>query len=326
MTVLWRTFLVTGAVFVLANAAWSLLAWLAWPVWASRLQRVRPAARARLMFAWRAVPTVLSVVAGLAAGLAFYRFEPAASGERTGVTLVLLAVFGLSAMVYAVIRLGLTLRETERLARVWTAGRPELTVAHSGEPAWIIDAEFPVVAVVGIWKPRLVVARSVVLRCSERELAAVLAHEGAHVVAHDNLRRLWLQCAVDALCWTARAKAMVRAWQDAAEDAADDRAATAGSRAVDLASALVTVAKLAPGRSLTLFPTAACFYRGDGLERRVRRLLDADAQPGRPERRDWLSGLRLAAVLAALAIFAAGRTSLGHTLYTAAEWMVQTLP
>ena len=92
MTVLWRTLLVTGAVFVLANAAWSLLAWLAWPVWASRLRRAyAPAARARLTFAWRAVPTVLSAAAAVAAGLAFFRFEPAVSGERTGVTLVALA-------------------------------------------------------------------------------------------------------------------------------------------------------------------------------------------------------------------------------------------
>jgi Zn-dependent protease with chaperone function len=326
MTVLWRTLLVTGAVFVLANAAWSCLAWLAWPALSSLLDRTRPATRARFAFTWRAMPTVLSVVPALAAGLAFFRFEPEMSGERTGVSLVVLAVIGASAMAFALVRLGLTVRASDQLSRSWRTGRPALTVARFGEPAWIIDSDFPVVAVLGIWKPRLVLARSVVERCTDRELAAIVAHEGAHVFAYDNLRRLWFQCAVDGLSGTRRAARAASMWQDAAEDAADDRAANAGAPAVDLASALVTVARLAPGRSVTLWPTAACFYRGAGLERRVRRLLDHNQPAPRWGRRRWVSGTCFAVAAAALAWFAASGASLGQSLYAAAEWMVQTLP
>lgn len=325
MTLVWRTLLVTGAVFVLVNAAASCLAWLSWPALRSSFRKRCPATRAGLTFAWRAAPAVLSVLASAAAGLAFVRFEPANIGERTGATLVALAAIGVAVVAAGAVRLVWTFRESETLARAWTTGRPALTAQDSGVPAWVIDADFPVVAVVGLRRPRLVVARSVVERCTARELAVILAHEGAHIAAHDNLRRWWLQCVVDGLSWTRRASVMARSWQEAAEDAADDRAAVTGSRAVDLASALVTVARLAPGRSVPVWPVVACFYRGDGLERRVRRILQAP-EPASRDSRPSQSGVCIVAAAVALVVFAVAATPLGHDLYIAAEWLVQTLP
>jgi beta-lactamase regulating signal transducer with metallopeptidase domain len=325
MTLAWRTLLVTGAVFVLINAAASCLAWLSWPALRSAFQKRRPATRAGLAFAWRAAPPVLSVLGSVVAGLAFVRFEPANVGERTGVTLVALAALGIAVVAVGVVRLVWTFRASEKLARAWTAGRPALATQDSGVPAWVIDTDFPVVAVVGLRRPQLVVARSVVERCTPRELTVIMAHEGAHIAARDNLRRWWLQCVVDGLSWTRRASVMARSWQEATEDAADDRAAAGGSRGLELASALVAVARLAPGRSMPTWPVAACFYRGDGLERRVRRILDADA-PASPARDRRVTGARLTAAAAALVVVAALATPIGHTLYVAAEWLVQTLP
>ena len=154
----------------------------------------------------------------------------------------------------------------------------------------------------------------------------MLAHERAHVAARDNLKRLWLQCGVDGVVWTRRGAVMEGAWQEAAEDAADDRATLAGSRAVDLASALVTVARMAaPGRRMPMWPVAACFYRGDGLERRVHRVLRAPHRVSRG-RRGGVAGGAGGGAAAVWAGGAAGAPPAGHALYVAAEWLVQTLP
>jgi Zn-dependent protease with chaperone function len=326
MTLIWRTSLVAGTAFVLINAAASWLVWLCWPAVRRALQQRRAATRAGLTFAWRAAPPALAVLGSLTAALAFLRFEPANAGERTGVTLLILAAIGTGALAMGAVRVVRTLRASERLARAWTAGSPSFTALDSGVPVWVIDTDFPVVAVVGLRTPRLVVARCVADRCTPEELRVMLAHEGAHVTARDNLKRLWLQCGVDGVGWTRRGAVMEGVWQEAAEDAADDRATLAGSRAVDLASALVTVARMAPpGRRMPMWPVAACFYRGDGLERRVRRILDA-SKPASPLRRARLSGVSVAAAAVVLAGSAALATPAGHVLYVAAEWLVQTLP
>ena len=326
MTLLWRTWLVAGTAFVLINAAASWLVWLCWPAVRRMLQHRRAATRAGLTFAWRVAPPAVSVPGSLAAALAFLRFEPANAGERTGVTLVTLAAIGIGALALGAVRVVRTVRASERLARSWTAGPPAFADPDSGVPVWLIDTDFPVVAVVGLRTPRLVVARCVVERCTPQELTVMLAHERAHVAARDNLKRLWLQCGVDGVVWTRRGAVMEGAWQEAAEDAADDRATLAGSRAVDLASALVTVARMAaPGRRMPMWPVAACFYRGDGLERRVHRVLRAP-EPVSLGRRARLSGVSVAAAAAVCAGVAALAPPAGHALYVAAEWLVQTLP
>ena len=66
---------------------------------------------------------------------------------------------------------------------------------------------------------------------------------------------------------------MERRWHEAAEEAADDYAARASApSALDLARALVKVARMAPAGPprLALFSSAT---GGDDIERRVRRLL-----------------------------------------------------
>ncbi|MDO8835098.1 MAG: M48 family metalloprotease [Vicinamibacterales bacterium] len=325
MTILWRTLLVTGTAFVLINAAASWLVWVCWPAVQPLVLRRGAATRARLTFAWRAAPSALSVLGSLTAGLAFLRFEPANPGERTGITLLMLAAIGVGALALGAARVVWTVRASERLARAWTAGPPSFTVPDSGVPAWVIDSDFPVVAVVGLRAPRMVVARCVVERCTPQELTVMLAHEHAHVAAHDNLKRLWLQCGVDGVAWTRRGAVIEGSWQEAAEDAADDRAALAGLRAVDLASALVRVARMAPGRRMPAWPVAACFYRGGGLERRVRRILHAP-EPASPGRLAGLSGVPAVAAAAVVAGFSALVTPVGHAVYVAAEWLVQTLP
>jgi beta-lactamase regulating signal transducer with metallopeptidase domain len=140
-------------------------------------------------------------------------------------------------------------------------------------PALVIDSAFPVVAVAGLVRPRLLIAKTVLDACSPEELRAILAHEQGHIDRRDNLRRLMLGAIPDVLAWLPLARRIQTAWLEAAEDAADDMAEALGSegRAV-LAQALLRVARLAPGAAPVSLPASA-LYRGESLDRRIRRLL-----------------------------------------------------
>jgi Zn-dependent protease with chaperone function len=159
----------------------------------------------------------------------------------------------------------------------------------------VVDESFPLVSVVGWFRPHLVVARSVLSCCDRDELAAILAHEAGHSERRDPWVRLLFRACPDFLSLTPWADRMERAWTEAAEQDADERAARTGpTRAMDLASALVKVARLAgAGRS----PAAAAMalYRGDGISTRVVRLLERESHPQGAPTAPAFSG-RLAAV------------------------------
>jgi beta-lactamase regulating signal transducer with metallopeptidase domain len=143
----------------------------------------------------------------------------------------------------------------------------------------VIESPAPIVALVGVFKPKLVAARSVIDACTTAELNTIVAHERGHLHSRDNLKRWVMACAPDALRWTASHNEIAAAWHDAAEDAADD-AATAGDEGsrVDLAQLIVKIARLAPApawREATVSP----FVEPGGLNRRVRRLLESGRNP-----------------------------------------------
>jgi beta-lactamase regulating signal transducer with metallopeptidase domain len=140
-------------------------------------------------------------------------------------------------------------------------------------PAYVVDAPSPMVALVGVFSPQLIAARTVIDACSAEELAAIVAHERGHLHAHDNLKRWLLACAPDVLRWTTAHQSIVAAWRDAAEYAADDAATRGKEEArVDLAALLLKIARLAPPRFATPAGVST-FADKEGLDRRVRRLL-----------------------------------------------------
>ncbi len=323
MTAAALTAIVTGAVFCAVNLAVSAAVWMAWPTVSAACRHRVAHARARWIFAWRAAPTVAAAVTALAVGLSFAVLEPASTDERPGGVLWGLAGAGAGLALASAARVAAHVVATARFLRCRVSQPIALAWPGPEGPAWAVDSEFPLVAVVGFRRPRLVVARSVAEACTPPELAAIAAHERWHVLAGDNLRRLWLSGFVDALSWTRRSAAMNQAWQDATEDAADDHAAASGAGALELAGALLTVARLAPGVRPALHPSITCFYRGGAIERRVRRLLAMAGGPAVPQPARGFRW-RLVLVAAAATLWLAGDVARG--LYGAAEWMVQHLP
>ena len=163
--------------------------------------------------------------------------------------------------------------------------------------AWRIDRAFPVVAVVGIVRPQLFIADSVASECTPAELAAIVAHEAAHVRAGDNLTRAAFSLTPGSRLVAPLARAIERQWSVAAERTADERARVATS-GLDSASALTKVARLAVGPARE--PLVGSALIGElALDARVRLLLDGPTD-SRPLPVVWLSLTVLVAAVAVL--------------------------
>ena len=284
------TFEVRLAVVALAAFAWAgllgtmLAAWL----W-RRSSAGRPLDRAGRLLRIRLIPIGAAGAASALAIVSFLLFEPRTAHESTGWILSGLAVLTCVLFARAAVH-GVAVVRTTRLAiGTWMAGAEPIDIADVDVPAFAITSPFPVVAVVGLWRPRLVIARSVLEVCSADEVRAIGRHERHHLDRRDNLRRAVLALAPDVLGLLPVSRRLLRAWHEATEEAADDFAKRASDRGgVTLAGALLKVARLAPAGSFATALPASALYRGENLERRVHRLLlpESDAiEPSGPSGR-----------------------------------------
>ncbi len=290
------------ASFAAVNLAVSPMALALWRAARRDPDGTQAADRAAGLLLVRGLPVMVAMplVAGLVVP-AFHLFEPRQSDEVVGASLMALAAVGAGLVAAGLVRGWRALRTTRRLVRRWLRNARPVDLGGRRIPTLCIESDFPVVAVVGLIRPRLLVARQVLDACTPQQMRAVVAHETAHVRAWDNLKRLAIRSCPDVLALAQAGRQMERDWYLAAEEAADDRAATDTSpAALDLAEALLTVARLAPARPGDVFPVSALF-EGEGVERRVRRLLDGR----RPRRRVplWLAAARALGLVAGAAAF-----------------------
>ena len=279
--------------------------------------------RARTLIQLRSLPALGAIAITFAVVIpAFAIFEPEQGSETAGPVVLVLAAIAAAQLVAATVMAGSTIRRTRDAARAWLRNSEPLNVnPPAGVPAFVIDAAAPIVALVGVFKPRLVAARSVIDACTVTELNAIVAHERGHLHSRDNLKRWLMACAPDALRWTPIHHEITAAWHDAAEDVADD-AATGGDEGsrLDLAQLIVKIARLAPApawREATVSP----FVEPKGLNRRVRRLLESGRNPQqRPH-----SELRRAMLLmtAVAAVWTIAQPASLERLYLAIEAVIR---
>jgi Zn-dependent protease with chaperone function len=232
---------------------------------------------------------------------AFAVFEPLRASDMPGPLVIVLAVAALLQIGASLALAASTLARTRTAARAWLRSALPLDVhPPAGVPAYAIESLAPIVALVGVFSPRLIAARTVVESCTTEELAAIVAHERGHLHARDNLKRWLMGCAPDALRWTPWHRQIAAAWHDAAEDAADDAATRGDQRArVDLAALLVKIARLTPEPSWPA-ATVSPFVEKGGLERRVRRLLTSADGLTAPS--SWLPLVAATAAAATIAL------------------------
>jgi beta-lactamase regulating signal transducer with metallopeptidase domain len=166
-----------------------------------------------------------------------------------------------------------------------------------------------------VFRPVLFICERVLRECPPEEIRAMLRHEAAHVTVRDNLKRFLIRACPDML---RAGGALDRAWALAAEEAADAAAVAAqpGS-AVELAQALIRVARIAPTSPAP--ELASAFYLGGSIETRVRHLIGAP-QADMPIRAGLIAVAAAGLCVAAMVFFSA------PTLHQAMEVAVHYLP
>jgi Zn-dependent protease with chaperone function len=307
-----------AAAIVLASAALAA----AWPAFAWVAGRAPAAARARLLYALRLLPVTISVIAAVAlVSRAWLGFEPRQTPESPGPALLAAAGLGLLLLVVGAGRAFRSWRAGRDLSRRWIADGAPVRLTGVALPSYRIVHPWPVVCVVGTLRPRLFIADAVLESCTPDELASVLAHESGHVAARDNFKRLSLKLLPDVMAWIPSGRALEKAWENASEGAADARAAGARrGAALDLAAALVRVARLAASGASVELPARA-LLDGGSVAPRVQRLLEEEPAPAGRAR--VLAAWLLLASLPVAVVLASREPSVLRTVQQAAEVLVQ---
>lgn len=261
--------------FSAANLAASAISWTA----ARLVGRQAAPVSASLLLFLRLLP---AASAGLLVAVfvpAHLLFEPATSNESFGIVLFVLAALGLALLA----RTWLRLRRVAALAR--ELRRCSMVPVESRAGDVFEASDFPGVSLAGALRTRILVGSGVRALLTADELDAAVAHEHAHRVSFDNLKRCAMFCAPDVFGFTAAARMLEARWRAEAEHRADISAVAGDARrAMHLASALVKVARFT-GRSSERVqpPVWSTFHEPALLETRVRCLVagpPATAPPG----------------------------------------------
>ena len=213
------------ATLLVLNTGASMASFLVWRVFRVRISTWSSNRQVQTLFWMRTAPVALGICAVLfLVAPAYLRHEPRVGHEEVSVKLGILAILSTTVIAVAAIRAIATWRATSRLTGQWLSKAEPIQLPNLDLPAYQVPHAFPLIAVVGAFRPRLFIARQVVQTLSPAELKAALEHETGHLRAHDNLKR--------AIVRTCRELALVpgggrldRAWLDASEAAADEYAA-----------------------------------------------------------------------------------------------------
>jgi Zn-dependent protease with chaperone function len=232
------------AVLFLVLASASLLCMAGFRLLLRLFRSMAPGAKANLLFAARLLPLGLACVVTFGLALpAFLRFEPHSTKEGMGLRLLALAALGALMLLAMAVRGVTILRATRKAQRAWRERSGKITVEGMTVPVFRVEDGASLLAVTGIFRPRIFVAREITETLSPDELRAALAHELAHVSSFDNLKQLLLKV-TRAPRWLRTLYNVDSEWTNVSEIAADHGALAEGVSVLDLSSALIKVGRL----------------------------------------------------------------------------------
>ena len=234
------------ATFFIVHAASALLVWIGAPAALRVAQHSKPGFAAKFLFLFRMFPFALTLFVVLGFCIPSYLWlEPLASGEKVGFACLGAAALGLVIWMLSAFRVGFSLLRTSRYMSSCQRDGQEMAVEGEASPVLVVKREAPVMAVAGLVHPRLIVSRSVLHKLTPEQREAAFRHEQAHQASRDNLKRFLCLLAPDAIPFVSGFRKIERQWARYTEWAADDHAVAGDSkRALSLAAALVSVAKL----------------------------------------------------------------------------------
>ncbi len=299
------------AALLTINALVSLGASLLWRTIETRAGQLTATTRSSLIFALRFFPMVTAVVIVAAFFLpAYIIHEPRQSAEKVSVKLAVIAALSAAGLFLALWRGLSAWIATRRLINNWLQNSAPIELDQVSIPAYRLRHPFPVIAVVGAFRRRLFIADHLFELLSDEEIAAAIAHECGHLTTQDNLKRALLQACRDVLAMVPCGRALDRAWAESSESAADEYAARSGGEAaLNMASALVKIARMAPAGIKPATPVTVSLIGDDAslIARRVERLMQLAAVDDVRQRQsslvdNYLIRFCLSLALAALAL------------------------
>jgi beta-lactamase regulating signal transducer with metallopeptidase domain len=312
-----RGIAVSFSVFVMVYCVLSLAVCLAWRTVQSQVARFPVRRVADLLFALRMFPLATAVVITAAFTIpSFVLLEPRAIEEPLGEIPLALGIFGAALGLFGVVNAGLAVRRASRTISTWTnAAQPLESCAHI--PVLRISPAVPAMTATGIVRPRVLLSAAAESMLTASELHTALNHEVAHVRRRDNLKKLLLRFVA-----FPGVSGLETAWLEATEMAADDAAVSNAGEALDLAAALIKLARLGPVEAPVDLTAALMASPGAVMNARVERLIawrdDRLAPP--PGFSSWYG---LGAALATVTVFAVTYGQLLVHVHTATEWLVR---
>jgi|ERR1051325_1887002 Zn-dependent protease with chaperone function len=311
------------AINMLASVGASAL----WRFIETRTPRFSAQSRAEILFALRiAAPALAAIFVGLFLVPAYIGYEPRATSEVVSLKLAVFALVSAFGLAFALSSACRSYLVTRALRRQWLAMSTEIHLPGINARSFRMSHSFPIIAVIGTIRPRLFIADQVLQSLSAEELAAAIAHECGHLAARDNLKRGLLRACRDALMIVPFGRSLDRSWAETAEAAADEHAAHASAAvALNLASALVTIARMIPVGTHAELPLAA-FLVGDegrGVKARVRRLLELAALDGQTPTQRFSLGRFAPLFSVAFLVAVAAAVSTNHQILVTVHSLVE---
>ena len=319
------------ATLLTINAVASLAAAALWRLIERPMRRCSARTRAEVLFAMRIGPPAVALISVAALLIPSYiAYEPYSTNEFVSKKLGALAILSAIGVALALSRGFRSWLATRSLLKKWLNSATPIQLPEIDVPTFRISHPFPIIAVVGMFRPRLFIAERVIESLSQDEMVAAIAHECGHLAARDNLKRSLLRVCRDALMIVPCGRSIDRAWSENAEAAADEHAADRGSAvALNLASALIEIARMVPAGVRPSMPAGA-FILGDethGVMGRVNRLVTL-AGAGQPQPKvifiSWAERIGLFLLLTGLTLTLTNTHALA-SLHVAMERVVQVL-
>jgi beta-lactamase regulating signal transducer with metallopeptidase domain len=272
-----RGLLVSLAFFATVYCPLSLLTLLAW--WgAKRIHLATDTNSPNLVFGLRIFPFAISVAVTLFFTVPSFWLLEAASPDEDAATfiLALCSLCILGAGLYRVLRVQ---ARTMRSVQAWLAESTNID-SDASTPELSASQGAPPLILVGICKPRVMISDKAAAVLTDGELQVAVRHEVGHARSWDNLKKVL----VSATPFPGMG-GLERAWHEAAELAADDRAVTNRREALDLAAALIKLSRSFQPLPRPVF-AAELVSGSSSINLRVDRLLRW-RMAGQPSRDGW---------------------------------------
>ncbi len=263
--------------FLLAvNLLISPLATVLWQILDKPTQNWSARNRTQIIFSLRTFPLLFALIFTFAFLIpSYFLFEPHFPDETVSPKLAIPALISLIGILAAIFRVFGTWWRTRRLIKSWLKCSEPIQIEQLSLPVYRIRHQFPLIAVVGVFRPKLFIAEQVFESLDENELSAAIRHECGHLATHDNLKRILLRICRDLLVFP-MGKKLERAWAENSESAADEFAAQTNKiTAINLAAALIKIVKIVPPNTTPTMPVAGYLIESQNLDVtwRIRRLL-----------------------------------------------------